>query len=342
MPAEVENMVYNIERGVPWHGLGVPVIGLMTAEDCIVKAGLDWTVEQRDIVTVDGIPITDKVAQIRSTDNAYLGTVGKGSYATVQNREAFGFANAIVAEDPDRALYDTAGSLKGGRTVFLSMDLTAVAPITVAGDEYKTFLLIANGHDGFTALHAAITPVRVVCQNTLNAALSGVGSRVAIRHTGSVIDKLATARNALGLSIDYAKRFEEVAAAALAIKFTDDKALALLRRAFRFDADLLDKPEGAVLANHASTQAFDLYQNSDDLAPFRGTGWGVLNAAAEFIDHRPYGTKKDKDLALDQRMQSIVWGSGQETVGNVLALISPKLVPVAVAARANRLPVIKR
>jgi phage/plasmid-like protein (TIGR03299 family) len=339
MPAEVEAVAFNTERGTPWHGIGTPINGLFSAEEAVSKGGLDWLVEQHDMVTVSGKPIPDKVAQIRSTDGAYLGCVGKGSFSTVQNRDAFGLANAIVAEEPDRALYDTAGSLKGGRVVFMSMDLTAVAPINVLNDNFRTFLLIANGHDGLMALHAAITPVRSVCVNTVNMAIAGASARIAIRHTGSIESKLAAARSALGLSIDYAKRFEEVAAAAAAVNVTDAEAQAILQRVFRMDPDTLARGEGAVYDHHASNGAFERYQTSEDLAAFRGTGWGLVNAVAEYVDHdRSYGKEMNRQ-ALDRRMTSIVWGAGQEAVSYTMALVAPTLVPAKVLSRANALPV---
>lgn len=339
MPAEVEAIAYNVERGVPWHGLGTPVQGLMTAEEAIDKATLDWVVSGYPISDEFGV-IPDKVAQHRSTDNAYLGTVGVG-FKTIQNREAFSFSNAIVAENPDAALFDTAGSLRTGRTVFLSMDLTKVAPITIADEQFQTFLLIANSHDGSKALHGIVTPVRVVCMNTLNAALSGHGARFVIRHSGDVNGKLVAARNALGITIDYVKRFEAVAAEAMKVKVSDEKAEKVLRRVFKMKDTTAEKGEGAFFEKHAATRTMDLYLSADDLAPFRGTGWGLVNAVAEYVDHdRTYGRGKDAE-ALDNRMTAILWGSGQQAVSNTLALVAPKLAHDRVVTRAAALPNVK-
>lgn len=336
MPAEVEAMAYNEERGVPWHGLGTPVDGLMTAEDAIVKAGLNWEVVAYPLSDEFGV-IPDKVAQRRATDHAYLGTVGDG-FATVQNAEAFTFANALVAENPGKALYDTAGSLRGGRTVFLSMDLTAVAPINVAGEAFRTFLLIANSHDGSKALHAAITPVRSVCMNTVNLALAEASTHIAIRHSGDPTAKIKAAQHALGVTIDYVRRFEEVAAAAMKAQVKDDRAEKILQRVFRMRDTTLGDPEGKRYEDHAATRAFDIYQTADDLAPFRGTGWGLVNAVAEYVDHeRIYG--KNRDDAPDLRMTALVWGAGQQAVSQTLALVVPKAAQAKVAARAAALRV---
>ena len=341
MPAEVEAMAYNIERGVPWHGLGVPVEGLMTAEEAIEKAGLDWTVSPYPISDEFGV-IPDKVANRRSTDHAYLGTVGKG-FERVQNRDAFTFANALVAENEGKALYDTAGSLTTGRTVFLSMDLTAVAPINIADEKFQTFLLLSNSHDGSKALRASITPVRVVCMNTLNAAIAGASATFAIRHSGNIDAKMQAAREALGLTIDYIARFEEVAAEAIKVKVTDDKAEKVLRRVFRMSEKTAERGEGKTFEDHAAVRALDIYQTADDLAPFRGTAWGVVNAVAEYVDHdRQYGAAKSKaERAADLRMTALLWGNGQQAVTNTLGLLVPKAIHPKALARANALPVAK-
>jgi len=217
--------------------------------------------------------------------------------------------------------------------VFLSLDLTACAPLQIAGDDFSTFLMLANTHDGTSALTGTVTPVRVVCQNTLNAALRGGTPTFRIRHTGDIESKIAAARLSLKLTIDYMARFEEVATAAMSIKVSDPKATKVLHRVFAMSPETAAKPDSAVFANHHATKAFDIYQSAEDLAPFRGTAWGLVNAVAEYVDHEKVYGKIRPANADNARTWSVLWGEGQRAITDTLAAVAPKLVPARIAAR---------
>jgi phage/plasmid-like protein (TIGR03299 family) len=323
MPANVETLAYTSARGVPWHGLGTPVDGLMTATEAIDKAGLGWTVECEPIQTAAGEPIDFKRAVIRQSDRAILGVVGMG-YQPVQNDAAFDFADAIVADTGSH--YETAGSLDGGRTVFLSMELSGVDPITVAGDsDVNTFLLLSNAHDGSKALRVTVTPVRVVCQNTLNFAFAGSKGIFNIRHTGKVDSKLEAARDALGIAVDYMRRFEKVASALQELKVTDTRAVAVMRDVFGMSEDVEDSTDSVRFTGHHATVAFEAYKSTPDLTDWLGTGWGVVNAVAQYVDHdRTYGKGTDRQ-ALDVKATQVLWGGGAGILNRTVALLDPKL-----------------
>jgi len=323
MPAEVETLAYTAERGVPWHGLGTPVDGLMTAEEALAASGLDWEVRPEPIMTVAGEPIPMKRAIVRQSDRRVLGVVGN-QYVPVQNREAFSFADAIVA-DSDSNKYETAGALDDGRTIFLSMDLGAVEPIRVAGDptDFETYLVLSNAHDGTKALRATITPVRVVCMNTLNLAFRGSTGVFSVRHSGDIESKMKAAQQALSITVDYLRRFEQVAEELLAKQVSDKRALAIYRDAFEMAPTTEEKGEESEwYVQHAAQRVFETYQTSETVDPIRGTGWGVLNAAAEFVDHdRVYG-KGTKRSPGDVKMDSLLWGEGHDVLNRLVPLIS--------------------
>lgn len=326
MPALVETMAYNAERGVPWHGLGTAVDGLMTQAEAIAAAELDWEVKPEPIQTVTGDPIPFKRAIVRQSDRRVLGVVGN-QYVPVQNREAFDFADGIVA-DAESNKYETAGSLDDGKTVFLTIDLGAVQPIRVDGDptKYETYLVLSNAHDGSKSLRATITPVRVVCSNTLNLAFSGTNRGVFnIRHSGNIEAKMQAAQQALGITVDYLRRFEDVAALLMETKVADDRALTIYRDAFAMSAAIEEAGEDSErFANHNAERAFETYLTAPDLDPIRGTGWGVLNGVSDFIDHeREYG-KGTKRAAGDVKMSSLVWGDGRDILNRTVPLISAK------------------
>ena len=117
MSANVETMMYvkKTERDVPWHGLGTPVQEAPNSAEALRLAGLDWEVVSRDIQLCGGKKIPGYHANVRSSDNSVLGVVGE-RYKIVQNNDAFAFTDGIIGEG---ARYETAGSLSGGRRVWM-------------------------------------------------------------------------------------------------------------------------------------------------------------------------------------------------------------------------------
>lgn len=306
MVAAVETLAYVADRGTPWHGLGTPVEGLMTAAEALDASGLDWSVEKRNIRVQGGEVIADKFATVRSTDGAPLGVVGN-RYQIIQNKDAFGFADNLV--DSGEAKYETAGSLWGGKRVFLSMELNHL-DIVVPGDDsaVKMYLMVTNSHDGSGAADAVITPVRSVCQNTVNAAIAAAKSKFRIRHTGNIDAKLLAARDALGISFRYAEEFQKLASKLSAKSIVDEQVLEILRTAvFPIDDETASEER---LAEHASQLAFENYLTSDTLTAIRGTAWGAYNGIVEFIDYGATYRGGKQNTVQDVRANSLLWGVG--------------------------------
>lgn len=324
MSANVETMAYG--RGIPWHGLGVKTENeLSTAEEMIAAAGLDWDVQKLPmIVQVHGqeIVVPNAWANTRMTDLSVLGVVGD-PYQNVLNRTAFNWADSLV--DSGAAKYETAGSLFGGRRVFLSMELPD--GISVPGDEgeIKPYLLITNGFDGGTVLQASVTMVRVVCSNTWTLALGAATRTFRIRHSGSIDGKLQAAREALGVTFTYEEEFSRIAGKLALAKVTNRQVDAILRAAFPVPAtqtapDKIDRSDFAKVR--------EIYRTTENLDPIRGTAWGVLQAAGEYLDHVvDYHGRRFADL--DVRMDSIVYdGPAARKKQRVLQVIQEK-VPAA-------------
>lgn len=185
MPDNVTAMAYNSEKGPPWHGKGVPVRGLATAAECIRAAGLDWSVAKIPLRLDDtgGLPVPRVMATVRTDlplhdPRRILGVVGE-EYRPLQNWEAFRFFDEVVGVGA--AIYETAGAIDHGRWIWLLARLDGVLRPAPA-DEVHPYVLLANGHDGRLMVHLAFTPVRVVCQNTLIAALQGARRHFVFRH----------------------------------------------------------------------------------------------------------------------------------------------------------------
>lgn len=204
MAHEIETMFYNLENGVPWHGLGTPVRGAADSEEALVKSGLLWAVEKQP-VSVGGRQVPGYTATVRSADGSVLGVVSD-RYQPVQNREAFAWTAALLGEG---MRYESAGSLRGGRRVWLLARLQE--PAMLAGDEALTYLVFSNSHDGSGAVKVALTPVRVACANTLAWAMSGARRSWSAMHVGNMTGKLETAREALQLTRCYVAATEGAA-----------------------------------------------------------------------------------------------------------------------------------
>lgn len=266
----------------------------------------NWNVRLEDIALSDGAAaewVTENYAVVR--DNPFttgqrdvLSVVG-GRYKVVQNEDLFAFGDTLL---DGGGQWETAGSIKGGRQVFGSLLLPKEIVIDGQGanDRVKMYLLVNTSHDGTVGVQASTTPVRVVCQNTLNYALRGVKQTFKVRHTQTVEGRVAAARDALDLSFAYADEFEKEAAALYAKSMTvaDFHKVAL---------SLYPKPEdekkGALTRwDNKISLLTSLFTGSAfvDGAPntsanIAGTAWAGLNALTERLDW--YRTPRGGDLA---------------------------------------------
>lgn len=190
MAANVETMFFT-GRKAPWHGLGTMVENAPTSEDALILAGLDWKVVQKNLVTEDGFSVPGFKANVRDLDNRTLGVV-TDRYKVVQNDEAFSFTDSLLGEG---ITYETAGSLQEGRRTWILAKLPQ--RYIISGDELTPYLVFMNSHDGTGAIKAAMTPIRVVCQNTLNLALATAKRSWSTNHVGDIRGKLQDARDTL-------------------------------------------------------------------------------------------------------------------------------------------------
>ena len=162
----VETMAYAGQ--LPWHGSGVKVLDDLTPEQMMQKAGVDWSVEKQDIVTTGGSTVKSKQALVRSSDGEVLDIVGKG-WNPVQNADAFNFFEDYVKAG-DMQMH-TAGSLNGGKMVW-ALAKTNDSFELFDGDVTENYFLFSNPHEFGKAIDIRMTPIRVVCNNTLTLSLS--------------------------------------------------------------------------------------------------------------------------------------------------------------------------
>ena len=279
-------------REPAWHGLGTVFTEEVTTKEMLDLAHLsNWNVRLEDVAIPEGFASDRSFSFVTRTNpfnpeqNDVLGVVGE-RYVPLQNEDLFDFGDLML---DGGGRWETAGSIKGGRQVFGSLALereTVLDPNGVS-DKVNTYLLINTSHDGSVAIQASITPVRVVCANTLNLALGnrGRGGSVKqsfkIRHTATASGKVQQAREALGLANAYMDKFDEMAKAMIETEVTKaqfDKIVALAypapekdsKGSFKKHNDKMDLIQSIYVGEYNKTIA--------------GTKWGAFNALTERLD----------------------------------------------------------
>ena len=277
MILETDTMFSHREK--PWHEYGKTVAEAPTSEEAIKLAGLDWNV-QRYPVIVNGEALNDRVALCRDTDCRFFGIVSN-NYRVLQNCESFRIMDTIMEQsDSDPLRYETAGSLFNGRKVFMSCAFETEHK--VAGDSIKTYLLLSNTHDGTNALHIAITPVRVVCWNTLQAAVSRATSHWSIRHYSTLEDRVTQAAAAIVKAREYMTAFVQAGEMQAETRVGEGTIEALANALFPVDPKLGETHRKGV---EKKLDLFERCLNAPDLRQFKGTEWGILNAVSDLETH---------------------------------------------------------
>lgn len=271
MPALVETMFS--AREVPWHKIGTVTPDVLTAEEALKAGGLDWEVELKPVYAGIGgekVLVDGQHAVVRDSDNSVLGIVGK-NYVPFQNREAFTFFDNLV--DSGEAKYETAGSLRDGKWVWLMAEVPT--EVAIGGiDDHKFYILLSTSHDGTKSIQVDVTPVRVVCANTLNMAWRGSKKRWSARHLSTAGQRIAEARETIGLTFRYMERFQDEANALIEQSFNNQQMSVMLNKLL---PDLPRTPQ-------VKATIMENFVEGPTLENIRGTKWGALNAIGEYYD----------------------------------------------------------
>lgn len=273
MAANVETMMYVREK--PWHGLGTEVSEAPTSADALRLAGLDWEVQQKNIQVCGGSKIENYKANVRSTDGSVLGVVSD-SYKIVQNAEAFSFTDELIGGD---VRYETAGSLRGGKKIWL---LAKMPERKIAGDAVEPYLCFSNTHDGTGAIRVCMTPIRVVCNNTLNLALNTAKRQWSARHMGNIEQKMQEARMCLQLADAYMDGLGDYADKLANKTINDEELDKILNEMFPVEEN--DSERKKTMAKKAKDEFMVCYWRPD-IAQFLNTAWGVVNAMSDMVSH---------------------------------------------------------
>lgn len=273
-----------------WHGLGTVLPDAFTAEGAMT-AGLlgGWNVRKTPTMALleDGsqIPIPERYAVVR--DNPVIpgqvdviGNVGS-RYHVVQNEEHAAILNAFVEESGAR--FETAGALKGGSQVFITMKLPG--HLNIGGvDRVENFVAAINSHDGSLPFTLMVTPVRIVCQNTLNVAFRGRSTSFSARHTvGAQKNLVAQARSAMDVTFNFLEGFQEEAEALINATLSQQRFEEIIEREFGAPED---SPKAVITrAENRLDEMARLFADSSTHEGVRNTAWAGFNALVEWADH---------------------------------------------------------
>lgn len=334
-----------------WHGLGQILNGPATSEEAIKEAGLDFTVakepvyvgvrkihkdeslglvnvlkdeeevdkDNKKVIYKEAKSVPDRYATYRTDNGTPFGIVGS-RYEIVQNTQAFDFFDAIVGKG--EAIYETAGALHDGQIVFITAKLPDY--IRVAGDDVvKKYLLLNMAHDGSGSINAMFTPIRVVCNNTLNAALRQAHSKISIRHTRSAHDNLKEAHKIMGITNTLSKQLEEIFSVMSKVRITDKQLVQYIEKVVL--GETIDSMVAANPEYEISTRSKNIITDIQKYAEVgvgqqmehtKGTAYGAYNAITGYYQnvksYRSQEAKMESNLLGDnyvkmQKAMNMAW-----------------------------------
>lgn len=293
----VPSMMYVGET--PWHTLGTKLDKPATASEAIQAAGLEFQVEKIPLrIALHNLPVKDHFATVRTDTMEVLGVVGS-RYTPIQNKDAFTTFDALVGEG--QAIYHTAGALGKGERIWILAKLPDYIRVN-KNDIVEPFLLFTNTHDGSSTVSVKLTPIRVVCENTLSVALQGTEQQVRIRHTNQAEEKLKQAHEVLGLSN---KVFEILSQYYIGMSRKMINAVLLnqyIDKVFPMPIFTLQNS----YVKEVREKIIELSEVGIGAEMSRGTLWGAYNAVTEYVDHYRLSSKTDS-----MRLKSMWYGSGE-------------------------------
>jgi len=308
MPAGItatDGMMYT--GNAPWHKLGVQLDNPATAAEAIEAAQMEWSVITKPVYVrnqAGGFEEVDGKRAIVRADTQEVFTIMGNGYEPVQNKDAFSFFDAVIGQG--EAIYHTAGSLYGGKRIWVMAKLPDDIKIT-PDDVIQPYILLSNSHDGSTALRMQITPIRVVCANTLSVALGSNGGFYA-KHTRNVMQRAKDAREVLGLANAYYEMFARQVDQLVNTRMTVIEVQEYLQKVYQFKADQTYADQDHRIVKAYETTLDLLGHPTNTLGGIQGTQWAAYNAVTYYIDHeKPVRGQAYRD---DRILDSSWFGTG--------------------------------
>jgi phage/plasmid-like protein (TIGR03299 family) len=284
---------------VPWHNIGTVLDKTLTSNEAFKEAKLTWLVEQEKIYSENNFkqPIPGFLANIRNDTKDVLGIVSE-RYHVVQNKDIFAFADDLISNSNVHCTYETAGSLFNGKRVFILVNMPEGRMVE---DTYKPYVCLSNSHDGSTCLQVFLTAIRVVCNNTLTAALNSATRKIAIRHLPIMDQRKREAIKTMNAASKYFIELESFASELAGKKVDIKKVLNILfprsdemsRRQIDHNKDL-------------KNNIIQILKKKDDLQNIKGSAWGVYNALADFRSNSE--PRRKTETYIDRKMAMFLDG----------------------------------
>jgi phage/plasmid-like protein (TIGR03299 family) len=300
-------------RDSAWHLLGQRTENCVTWEEAVKLAGLDWEVVKQQLFgsasgSRDSADVIEAWGMFRKDNGAFLGPVCS-RFTPVQNKTVFTFMDSIL-EAANGAHYESAGALGNGERIWALARIPEMDFEIDNGDKHQAYLMVCQGHDGSMGVLCKITFVRVVCQNTMMAALEEGGKILKIKHTANAEMRMERAADAVrGIGKDVASiktKLERMAA----FKLTRESAESILNRVFPKTENKNQTRRENILAD-----VLRVYEINDRGAfpSIKGTAYNLLNAVIEYTDHERSvrSGAKNYEEKTEGRAESALFGSGE-------------------------------
>jgi phage/plasmid-like protein (TIGR03299 family) len=257
-----------------WATTGMDVSELSNVAKVLQKSKLDYVVEKTTIHLPNGNTIQDKFATVNTSNGSVMGIVGN-QYNICQNEDAFDFVN-YINEDLE---FVKAGQTGGGIVYIIAK----LPKTTVLDDEMTPYVIFQNGHNGQIPIRAAITPLRMICQNQFNMSFAKTANTINIRHASTMDLRMKTAQDVLKKTTDYMKSFKVGADELFSIKIAN-KEEEIIESYYQ-----IEENKTMIYAERQERKRLNLmkaYRDCDDNQNFRGTAWGMINAYSDILTHQ--------------------------------------------------------
>lgn len=278
-------------RTATWTKVGKSVEECKNMEQVLKASGLDYEVEMRRVYFdaehsgVASANIPNRFVTVRTTDNHSYDVVSD-KFEIVQNRDAFDFVNYMG----DELTFEKAGETANGMVYIIGK----LPEVSILGDVFTPYVLFRNGFNGKTKITAAISPLRIVCQNQFNFAFKNTNNAITIRHVRNAEAKLEEARETLRMAADYMAQLNIMAEHFAAMKISGPQMEKVVKYLFPIPDDTAINPFKRKNLEDQRT-AFLKAHEQEDNRNFRGTAWGLINAYTDFITHKePAGKREDR------------------------------------------------
>lgn len=299
----------------PWHGIGIPLPGLASYQDLNEAAPeLFFEVGLDEVYTSDMQKIEGYKSTVRRDLSQPLAIVGD-RYTVLQNSDAIKAIDQLTM-DPNGPKYETVGTLRGGRTFWA---LARCPWLTnVKGDQIDNFILLRNSHDGSSALTLMLTPVRVVCHNTLSMALKNSAVKLNIRHTKSIGLRVENAQDALGIVKNKIEETGQYFQRLAEIKPTEEQAKAMIEKLWPSSKGETETTK----VKNIRESVLALWDGGigHDQKDIKGTAWTLYNAVTQYVDHSGTVRVTEGRTREESNFDSKILGAGAKLKSDALDL----------------------